>query len=413
MRARKPENSEILQLIPRIKLVDDFPRHFVHEYIHWLDLKTGELEFRPTGFPWTPRPSNWRLYLQNPSDQKKKKGLGTERCVLLQKPCQDIPPTRLIDIRSSTFRVVSSLLSPLEFPEHIIATHTAQTLEVSLPRFRLSFFVNRNWELECRSIPGYVLDKTQSCGTMFGLRNKLIFCSSATNSEEPLLPRRVIIPKGKISLGRSGNFTTVSITPDDEEHVRWHEFTIDTNLGCLTGNASLSSRLYQCYLHAVTSHCLPDPLLGHTGTEEALYILRSAACRSFQRLDVEETMLLQLIGNLTPHRNYFSSRLGIKKARVTWDDLPLTELSRHHDFFPAVCSLLDHARTLAALYDQRIDLDMRRNQTLLNRASILNRIYYPSDLHVSRQFNRDDEYWSRDVSNLGTAEHVAFQTSWS
>jgi hypothetical protein len=99
---------------------------------------------------------------------------------------------------------VSGLLSPLESPEYIIATHSSQTLEVSLPRLHLSFFVNANWELECRSMPGYVIDKTQSCGTMFGLRNKLILCPSSNNSEELLLPRRVIIPQGDYYLRDKG-----------------------------------------------------------------------------------------------------------------------------------------------------------------------------------------------------------------
>jgi len=91
VRARKPENSQILQLIPRINLIDDFPQHFVYEYIHWLDLKTGELEFRPTAFPWTPRPSNWRLrvYFAKYRLQKKKMSLGIF-CAMPQNPCQDI-----------------------------------------------------------------------------------------------------------------------------------------------------------------------------------------------------------------------------------------------------------------------------------------------------------------------------------
>jgi hypothetical protein len=132
--------------------------------------------------------------------------------------------------------VVSSILSPLESPENIIASHTAQFLELSLPRLHLSFFVNPNRELECRSIPGYVVDKIQSCGTMFGLQNKLILCPETNSSEESLLPRRIIIPQGKVSFSSMGDFTSVSINTDGEQHVRWHEYTIDTELGCLMSN---------------------------------------------------------------------------------------------------------------------------------------------------------------------------------
>ena len=407
MQIRKLDNSQLLQLIPRSTLVDDFPRHFVEEYIHWLDLSTGELEFRPISSPWTPRPSTWCLNLQKLSVLDKPKRIALSRYALLQKACQGIPPIRLIDIRSSTFDVVSRLLSPIENPGYLIITHTTQTLEVSLPRLRLSFFINTNWELECRSMPGYVVDKTQSYGTMFGLRNKLILCPGSTIPDEPLMQRRVIIPQGQISFSRSENFTKVYMNTGLEEHVRWQEYTIDTVFGCLRGNTSLMSKLYQCYLHALTSHCLPDPLLGHTGTEEALYILRSSSCRSFQRLDAEEAKMLELIGDMTPRRD----RLLENIAQVTWKDLPA--LSQHHDFYPAVRSLFDHATALETLYDKPTNFGIYRDPLLLNRAASRNRSYYPSDLHIPGQpsFRGDVEYWSRIVSNLGTTEHAAFQTS--
>jgi hypothetical protein len=381
--------------------------HFVNEYIHWLDLSTGELEFRPTGSVWTPSSSNWRLYIRKP---------GIHPRAMLQKPSKDAndSPIQVIDIRSSTFVLVSGLLSPLESPEHIIVTHTILSLEVSLPRLRLSFFVNSNWELECRSIPGYIIDTHQPCGTMVGLRNKLVLCPCPSSLGEPLPSRRVIVPEGEISFNTDGDFSNVSIKTDSGQHIRWHEYTIDADLGCLTNNTSLSSKLYQCYLHALTSHCLPDPLLGHTGTKEALYILRSAACRSFQRLDAHEAKLLELIGKLSPEGGLHRSTI----ANVKWNDLPA--LSQHHDFFPAVHSILDHAVTLETLYDQPtvFETPPARDQIALNRTASRNKIYFPSDFHISEPltFSSDVEYRSRDltdVSDLGIAEHVAFQTSWS
>jgi len=403
LQARKPGDSQRLQFIPRSKLLGDFPRCLVDKYVHWLDLRTHELEFRPAGSPWTSETSNWRLYIHNRSIKPR---------ATLQKPGQGVSSVQLIDIRSSTFSVVANLLSPLESPDQIMATHIAQTLEVSLPRLRLSFFVNTNWELECRSIPGYVIDETQTCGTMFGLTNKLVLRPSSTGYDVTLLPRRVIIPKGNISFKTISHFAKVSIDTGAEEHVRWHEYTIDTDLKCLTGATSLSSKLYQCYLHALTSHCLPDPLLGHTGTEEALYMLQSASCRSFQRLDVYEAELLEFMGKLTPNRDYYPHHLR-SMATVKWNDLPV--LSQHHGFFQIVCTIYDHARDLEVLYDPPTVFGApNRNPSLLNRATSRNDLYYPSDLQILRRASPDDIiYKSRDLSDLGTTEHVAFQTSWS
>ena len=310
--------------------------------------------------------------------------------------------------------MISGLLSPLESPEHIIATLASQCLEVSLPRFHLSFFVNSNRQLECRSMPNYVVDGTQSCGTMFGLRNKLILCPKPNSSEGSLLPRRVIIPEGNVSFCSMGDFASISINTDAEQQVHWHEYTIDTDLGCLTSNTGLRSKLYRCYLHALTSHCLPDPLLGHTGTEEALYMLRSAACRSFQRLDANEAKLLKLISDLTPKRVYYPPHLQ-SMATVKWIDLPA--LSQHHAFFAVACSILDHARILETLYDHPTAFDiLDRNQPLLDRAASRNKSYYLSDLQLQTLENpsssEDVEYRSRDISGRGTAEHMAYQTSW-
>ena len=341
-----------------------------------------------------PSPSNWRLYIQKPGKQTR---------AVLEKPSQGNFPTQLIDIRSNTFDVVSGLLSPLESPTNIIATHNTRTLEVSLPRFRLSFFVNTIGELECRNMPGYVVDKTQSCGTMFGLRNKLILCPSLTSPEATLLPRRVIIPQGDIRFLTEGDFTTVSISYSSERHVGWHKYTIDTDLRRLTSNASLNRTLYQCYLHALTSHCLPDPLLNHTGTEEALYILRGAACTSFQRPDQRAVNLLESIGALSPE--------------ISWKGLP--GLSQHYDFCRHAYTILDHARALEALYDSPTVFfePSDHDEMFLNRrAAHRNKLYYPSDLHIREESPSpgDVEYGSRVVSN-GTGEHwqVAFQTSWS
>ncbi|KAI0253215.1 hypothetical protein BJV78DRAFT_1302727 [Lactifluus subvellereus] len=401
-------DSQLLQLIPRSTFIGDFPRRFIDGYIHWLDLRTREVEFRPARSPWKSDPSNWRLFIHKP---------GSQSHSMLRKPSQSDFPIelveKLVDIRSSTFKMVSDLLSSLESPEHMIVVLTDQALEASLPRLRLSFFVNKNSELECRSMPGYVVDKTQSFGTMFGLKNRLVLCPSSASPEESLLPRRVIIPRGDISFIRNGDFTSVSINTDTKKRVRWLEYMVDTDLGCLTSNASLDSKLYKCYLHALTSHCLPDPLLGHTGTEEALYILRSAGCRSFQRLDDNNAKLLELISDLSPNRVYYPPHLQ-SMVTVDWNDLPA--LSQHDDFHPTVCSLLDHARALEVLYDRPGVFEISdRDVLLLNRAARRNMVYYPQDLRISEEPSSTDDvqYKSRDVPTGGTTEYAAYQTSWS
>ncbi|KAH9033550.1 hypothetical protein EDB85DRAFT_1890221 [Lactarius pseudohatsudake] len=402
LQARRPEDARLLQFVPRAVFVDDFPKAFVDDCVHWLDLGTGEVEFRPVESPWTPDPSNWRLVVHTDGAPS----------LFRKTPRDGAAPVNLIDIRSATFQMISRLLSALESPEHIIITCTNDVLEASLSRLHLVFFVNQTSEFECRSMPGYVIDEFQSCGTMFGLKNQLVLRPSDGSSE---MPRRVIIPQGDIEFGLDGDFASVSIQKGTTRHVQWHEYTIDTDLGRLTGNVSLHSKLYQCYLHALTSHCLPDPLLGHTGTEESLSMLQSATLLSFQRLGNDDAMLLDLISDLTPIRVYYPSHQR-SMVTVKWSKLPV--LSQHHDFHPAVLSILDHAHAMEALYEKPVVFVIpRREVSLLTRTAVRNEVYYPQELqslrHSPSSLSDDVAYKSRDVADGRGAEHVAYQMSWS
>jgi hypothetical protein len=117
-------------------------------------------------------------------------------------------------------------------------------------------------------------------------------------------------------------------------------------------------------------------------------------------------------------------------ATVKWNDLPA--LSQHDGFFQIASSIFDHARALEILYDPPAVFETSyRNPSLLSRAAYRNKSYYPSDLQILEQSFPDDViYRSRDLSDLdtinsskkkkkknlsdlGTAEHVAFQTAWS
>ncbi len=439
LQARRPEDppSRLLQLVPRTVFVGDFPNSFVDDHVHWLDLGTGEIEFRPVETPWTPDLRNWRLFRTDGVPFLLRKISG-----------HNATPMDLIDIRSPTFQMISRSLSALESPEHMIITRTNQALEASLDRLRLTFFVNQNSQLECRGMPGYVIDEFQSCGTMIGLNNKLVLRPSNGSSE---MPRRVIIPQGSTELRLDGDFANVSVKTGTAQNVDWHEYTIDTALGRLTSNASLQSKLYQCYLHAITSHCLPDPLLGWTGTEESLNMLQSAAFLSLQRLGKNEAKLLQLISDLTPSRVHTKPRLTVE-----WNELPI--LSQHHDFHPAVVPILKHAAALETICDKPVDFripDPKESSESSITASLLirirtasrNKIYYPRDSQlrhssVKKEVERlrgqvesltgstyleeleclkrlslnteDIVYKSKDAARArGSAELAAYQMSWS
>jgi hypothetical protein len=91
--------------------------------------------------------------------------------------------------------------------------------------------------------------------------------------------RLVVLPEGYISCQKCDNHIRVIIQQDSV--TKTHAYHVDDQIGRLVDNGSLQSKLFLCYLHALTSFCLPDPLIHRTGTEQALLILSSAAVRSF------------------------------------------------------------------------------------------------------------------------------------
>lgn len=166
-------------------------------------------------------------------------------------------------------------------------------------------------------------------------------------------------------------------------------------------------RLFKVYLHALTSHCLLDPLLGRTGTEEALAELESASCRSFQRLDVADAELLRKIGALTPNRTSPSSGTNSadksSKTMQKIDWLQIAPLSQHHGFVRATKSIIEHAKRLEIFQDEKVELNsyvIKRDEGLLERASRRNAIYYPWSTpftELESDTDPDVEYVSRDT----------------
>lgn len=278
-------------MIPQEKLQGDLPPTLVHGHVHWLNLTTSIIEIRPFQKLWEESSENWKIAC-----------LSGQYRIYRGREC-------LVDIRSSTWEIVSGRLKCLDVPEYIIITtlptdtpqHESQSLPVQrlsvvLLRYGLSFLVNGDGELESRDFKDMVYDDNQCIGTLFGLENRLVL-RPRVQVEEELTHRCVIIPDGHFLLERHGchvhiKIDTISAQPPSETHgfstqsVTYHIYTVDTDLGCLTGYVSWRSRLFLAHLHAQTSvDWQPDPLTGRSGVQEALRLLRSAGCRSIMKLN--------------------------------------------------------------------------------------------------------------------------------
>ena len=246
----------------------------------------------------------------------------------------------LVDVRSPTFKMVSSKLASLEVSKHIHVTTTITStssepnLLASLARFKLSFYLNTSGEMESTNFRDMVIDSDQSTGTMIGLESQLVLRQKDLNAD-PFRARSVIIPFGDVELNR---WPIVTIcTSEEQSSVRYFKYDIDTILRSLISVTFLAD-LYKIYLHAITSHPCPDSLTGRTGTEEALTSLVSAKCLSFQTLGIEEQKILYKIAELSPKRTWYPVHLRVMQSTIWGRTGPL---GQHDDFHRLVYAILE------------------------------------------------------------------------
>lgn len=384
------KNNEIFEMLPMHALEDDFPQSFVLCYAHWLGIDSYCIEWRPVTNVWISSLQNWWMRPTAHGGYVLSRGTS-----------------RLIDIKSPTAKAVSSVLGPLEYPTHIHITVDENTdvLDVCLPRLNLDFFLMKDaLRLESKQFRGMMIDTNQSIGTLTGLESKLVLRGYNDSS------RSIIIPHGDVKFQPSGHHVHVQIDTTSLQHVTYHLYQIDSQLGRLVDDGSFKSKLFKCYLHALTAHCLTDELTGRTGTEEALWELAAASTRSFLRLEQAEVGLLGLIAQLTARRQYYPQHLRIMQE-VHWNNLP--PLSQHSSFYKLVTSIFKQVEGLQVFLDEPIEIPQSStNEILLERAAIRDSTYRVHSFGAEdHTIEHDVVYFSRDYIPESSREYQTFRTA--
>ncbi|CZR56441.1 uncharacterized protein PAC_06329 [Phialocephala subalpina] len=350
---RASQGHELYEIIPVHALEHDFPRSLVQNYVHWIHRGTMAIEWRPLESKWFPSSENWRI--STPEDPR------ASSLVLKSR--------RLVDPESTTAEAIYRWLKPLESSPNIDIYYNGETgeTEVSLPRMNLDFIL-RKTGLESKQFRGMVVDTNQYIGTLHGLLHKLILKDTQGPS------RVAIIPYGTVSYHRVDHHVQVSISTGLGDNIPYHQFGIDKDLGSLIDNGNLRSRLFKLYLHALTSHCLPDSLTSRTGSEEALHGLRLASTRSLLSLDPEHVEQLKLFAKLTPARDFYPKGSKFMQT-VNWENL--SPLSHHECFVREARLMLAQAesfRMFQTASDMKYKIG-RGPSELRKRAAIRNAFY--------------------------------------
>ena len=243
---------------------------------------------------------------------------------------------------------------------------------------------------------------------MIGLRNKMVLCERGEHTRA--LDRTIIIPFGEISVSKHETHMAVTIS-NENKAVDYLRFQIDPILGRLRGDGSIRSRLYQAYIHALTSGILPDPHTGRTGTEEALLILRSQIKEVSVPLQGETVNMLELLLALTPHRSFYPAHLQVMQ-QVKWSQ-ELSFLSQHDDFAPLCAELLAAGNRFNIFYPENkgaLSIGSRGSPHLLQRAFLRNSAFRSGQYGSNKDcVLQDNTYSSRDRSSITSRHDRTYQ----
>jgi len=177
-----------------------------------------------------------------------------------------------------------------------------------------------------------VVDENQSINTLVGLTSKLVLKHSDNVQVQRMLlvPAPINYTASSITYAKTPSVHHISVSIHKDGPSGVYAYSVDTILGHVLDSGNLQSKLFLCLLHALTLHCLPDPLNGCTGTETALTILQSAAVRSFESLTKENVDLLCRISDLSLLRSFYPPQLT-SMQQIAWDG-NLPTLSQHPRF---------------------------------------------------------------------------------
>ncbi|CAI6080133.1 unnamed protein product [Clonostachys chloroleuca] len=220
-----------------------------------------------------------------------------------------------------------------------------------------------------RQYRGMRVDPQQAIGTLIGLADKLVLVKAGDSQN-----RSVLIPDWQPNHQKKNSHVTIKMHCSA---TRVQSYQLNHHLHCLIGNGSLKSKLFLAELHALTSGLVEDPFTLHTGTEEALTILRSAGVHSFVSFSEAEIEILKRIATLSPARSFYPKHPRLMQV-VDWDDRGLSPLVQHLDFSRLVRALFKQASETAFLYKDFIQppsID-RQHGSLEDREAIRSASFY-------------------------------------
>ncbi|KAI5366675.1 hypothetical protein Slin14017_G043150 [Septoria linicola] len=390
---RASRDGRVYETIPS-SAISGYPDHFVGEYVHWLNLADNTVEFRSKQSPWdTSVSGTW--VLSKLEDQSKWQLANAGRRIAGLASATSRHIARVLDAFAEATRIHNIVWSDANGAE----------LHVDIPSIRTGFtLVQGTSSLQSREYSSMVVDCDQSLGTLVGLRSKLLLCPA--KQEAPCHGNRMLLIPHSTTVHHARRGEHVEVSVPKGSILRVHAVFIDATLGRLIDNGDIGCKLYLAYLHALTSHCLADPLTQNTGTEQALSILNGAAVHSFERLSPDQVITLTELARLSPGRCTYPRHMQVMQ-RVSWDSR-LSFLSQHGHFVAAVKDVIAQTRE-AAVFALAVDQELsfpnfdQYDEHLLARDNIRTAAFRISGLGAEDHTGCEDSRYKARDRNLSSS----------
>ncbi len=303
----RKQNGDEYELIPEKIFSDEIPFLLVENHSHWWCKAENLIEFRPICFS----DANFSLEV----GVQYKLDLNGGR--LTHTKSKKI----MLDVTSGSYKKIARQLSRLESPKYIhILMDEPGIGKIELVRMNIKFLVDasnpkESYDVISNEFNGMRVSLGQDCGSLYGLHQGLLLESIPDGKTEQ--KKLMILPHGKVTAHPMGDHEVVEINV--ESTLRTPSFFIyqmdEVCQQLKSINRSHSAWFYLAYLHALTSHGLPDKFTELSGTERALQILQSAFAWSTAPYDDEALVTLKLIEKLAPSR-----RIKSGMHSVRWPD---------------------------------------------------------------------------------------------
>lgn len=260
-----------------------------------------------------------------------------ERCTRTRVYNGKVTQDNVVNTYSQLFDRAARILESFENRACVLVTQPGggRYVQVELPRVNILFHVNDKYLLQSPQLRCEI-DPDQDAGTWYGLRSKLV-CRSIDNPTN----RKVLVPMGELVAEAHGCHVSVRIKPSGV----YARYTINDILGRLDCAAEPLLVYTKALLHAYTSFIIPDPLTGHTGTEEAIKWLQSGICQPWEPLGHGPMECLKRIAQLTPGREYYPKDLKVMRTDI-WN-VPLPANIQNSHFRPLVDRILQTSDEIA------------------------------------------------------------------